>query len=235
MEEKQKTTYEENSEIIDQELQRRRGKWRLTSLAWMDYEDVCQIIRFHIFKKWHQWDPKRALVPWVNKIISNQLKNILRNHYHSFVKPCVSCPFNCSVDNNEDACSLTQSKTQDESCPLFAKWSKSKKHAYGLKLPTSIESLPRAEIECSASLFQDIETSIDKMHKYMGEYLNEKNYEIYKLLFIEKMDEEEVALYLGYKTSEKGRKAGYKQIKNLKAKFKKIAIKIIDKKDIFYQ
>ena len=54
------------------------------------------------------------------------------------------------------------------------------------------------------------------------------------MLFIDKIEEEDVAKLLGYKTSEKGRKAGYKQIKNLKLKFKKMVEKILIKKDIFY-
>ena len=37
---------------------------------------------------------------------------------------------------------------------------------------------------------------------------------------------------MGYKTSEKGRKAGYKQIKNLKKVFKQKAQEILDKEDI---
>jgi hypothetical protein len=40
---------------------------------------------------------------------------------------------------------------------------------------------------------------------------------------------------LGYKSNEKGRKAGYKQIKNLKNQYKNIAKKIIKKEDIFYE
>jgi len=46
------------------------------------------------------------------------------------------------------------------------------------------------------------------------------------------MEEEDVAKTLGYKSNEKGRKAGYKQIKNLRKKFKEQAIILINKKDI---
>ena len=37
--------YEELFPIIDREIKKRRGKWSLTSLAWIDYDDVSQIIR----------------------------------------------------------------------------------------------------------------------------------------------------------------------------------------------
>ena len=46
------------------------------------------------------------------------------------------------------------------------------------------------------------------------------------------MPEDEVAKDLGYTTNEKNRKAGYKQIKNLKKMFKEKAILIIKEKDI---
>ena len=55
---------------------------------------------------------------------------------------------------------------------------------------------------------------------------------IYQLLFIENKTEEEVAKKMGYRTNEKGRKAGYKQIKNLKKTFKQKILSILEKKDI---
>jgi DNA-directed RNA polymerase specialized sigma24 family protein len=74
--EKSNYTYEDKSKEIDQEIKKRRGKWFLDSLAWFDFEDVEQIVRAHIYKKWHQWDQSRSLKPWINKIITNQMKNI---------------------------------------------------------------------------------------------------------------------------------------------------------------
>lgn len=231
---KEKPTYDENSDTIDNEIRKRRPRWRLTSLAWVDFDDVSQIIRAHIAKKWDQWDPARPLIPWINKIISNQFKNILRNHYHNFVKPCMGCPFNTSMSEEENACSFTKSKLQDTTCPLYKKWNKTKKHAYGIKIPVPIEVLPRAEIESREDFSFDIDVYVQKINIEIEKNLNERNFRIYQMLFIEKMSEEEVALKLGYKTSEKGRKAGYKQIKNLKLKFKKLVIRILEKKDIFY-
>ena len=73
--------YEDFSDVIDQELYKRKNNWFLTSVAWIDFDDVCQIIRAHIYKKWEQWDQERPIKPWLNKIISNQFKNILRNNY----------------------------------------------------------------------------------------------------------------------------------------------------------
>ena len=66
-------TYEDKAEEIDLEIKKRRGKWFLDSLAWFDFEDVEQIIKAHIYKKWTQWDQRRSLKPWINKIITNQM------------------------------------------------------------------------------------------------------------------------------------------------------------------
>lgn len=220
------------SDEIDNEIRKRKAKWRLTSITWLDYEDVSQMIRFHIFKKWDQWDQARPLLPWINKIISNQLKNLIRNHYQSFVKPCVGCPFNPNIADDDSSCEWTKSKQQDITCPLYKKWNKSKKHAYGVKIPVSIETLPRANFEDTENNLLNINLTIDKINNLLKETLPEKQYYIYEMLFIDKKSEEEIAEELGYKTSEKGRKAGYKQIKNLKLKYKKIVVKLLQTKDI---
>ena len=39
-----KPCFEKCINIIDQEIQKRRGKWNLKSLAWMDFDDISQII-----------------------------------------------------------------------------------------------------------------------------------------------------------------------------------------------
>jgi hypothetical protein len=52
------------------------------------------------------------------------------------------------------------------------------------------------------------------------------------MLFINNCTEEEVAKYLGFKTNEKKRSAGYKQIKNLKKLFHEKAKQIISERDI---
>lgn len=236
MAKKPKISYEESYSIIQEELNKRRGKWFLTSLAWIDFDDVKQIISAHLHKKWDQWDQKRPLRPWLNRIISNQFKNILRNYYSNYAKPCLNCPFNQSGITEESEaglCGFTKSKTQCSECPLYSKWEKTKKSAYQIKMAVTIENHAH-EIKASNSSSFEIEEAEKKLHKEMKKALSEKNYNIYKMLFIDNLDEEEVAERLGYKTTEKGRKAGYKQIKNLKKQFKARAEKILKTKDIFY-
>ena len=78
-----KLTYEDKSDVIDEEIRKRSKSWFLTSVPWIDFEDVSQIIRTHIFKKWEQWDQARALQPWLNRLISNQLKIIVISLGHA--------------------------------------------------------------------------------------------------------------------------------------------------------
>ena len=226
-------TYEDCSSIIDEELVKRRGTWFLHSLAWMDYDDVCQIIRAHISKKWDLWDQKRALAPWINKIITNQIKNILRNNYSNFVKPCLQCPFNQSGGGDEQAlCGFTKSGNQDSSCPLYKKWEKTKKSAYDIKMAVTLEHHTQ-EVFSQPADDISIDEAEKKLHIHMKNALNERQYKIYKLLFMDHLEEEDVALQMGYKTTEKGRKAGYKQIKNLKKLFREKAEKLLQTQDIF--
>ena len=41
--------FEDYLEIINIELAKKRWMWQLKAIPWMNYEDVEQIIRFHIF------------------------------------------------------------------------------------------------------------------------------------------------------------------------------------------
>ena len=88
------------------------------------------------------------------------------------------------------------------------------------------------EVGSMPDQYFDIGDAQDRLNLYMKKELSAKQYTVYDLLFIQHKEEEEVAKIMGYKTSEKGRKAGYKQIKNLKKVFKEKAQQILDKEDI---
>ncbi|HIB44032.1 MAG TPA: hypothetical protein EYO37_08740 [Nitrospina sp.] len=238
MEDKKDATYEDRSHIIDNEIRKRYYKWHLHAIAWFDFDDVAQIIRAHIFKKWALWDQSRPLEPWINKIISNQLKNILRNHYSNFARPCLNCEYNQSAEQGEgqiaNLCAFTPSGLQCNECDLYAKWEKTKKNAYDIKMPLSLEFHAYTKNTNPEDHF-DISRATISLHIRIKAALTSKHYLVYKMLFIDGISEEEVARILGYKSNEKGRKAGYKQIKNLKNQYKKLAKKIIQKEDIFYE
>ena len=228
------SSYEDHHDLVIEEINKRRGKWFLTSVAWMDFDDVKQMISAHIHSKWGQYNPSKPLKPWVNKIITNQMKNILRNNYSNFVRPCLSCPFNLNSESAEKQgdCSFTKSGNQDSSCPLFKKWEKTKKSAYDIKMAISIDGASH-EAHSITQREYDIISAERRLHAEMKLQLGERQYKVYDLLFVQHKDENEVARIMGYKTSESGRRAGYKQIKNLKKQFKEKAKKIMSTKDIF--
>ena len=186
MSENKNSTYQEYSKIIDSELLKRRGKWFLNSVPWIDYDDVCQIIRAHIYKKWHQWDQSRPLEPWLNRIISNQLKNILRNNYGNYVRPCLNCPLNqsnCSTKDSEGLCGFTSSGIQCNECPLYAKWEKTKKSAYNTKMTLALDHHQKEAEYITQNNTLDIDNSIDRINVLMKEKLPQKKYIIYKFFF----------------------------------------------------
>ena len=113
--------YEDCLDVINEEIAKKRFKWNLSALAWMDYEDVSQILRFHIYKKWHLFNPEKNVKPWIRTIISNQIKNLVRNHYTNFIKPCNKC----EAARGESGCEIYEKQCSD--CPLYKNWEKIKK------------------------------------------------------------------------------------------------------------
>jgi RNA polymerase sigma factor (sigma-70 family) len=222
-----KKTYEECYSIIDAVVSKYQTKWRLQAINWFDFEDVAQVIKLHIFKKWDMWDQSRPLEPWVSTITSHQIKNIIRNNYTNYVKPCMSCPHNMG----EDFCSLTNSGNQDSSCALFAKWSKCKRQGYGVKMPLAMEN-HQQEIDNRPETKIDFSGSITRLNEILKYELSEQHYRVYMMLFFENASEDEVAKFMGFKSNEKNRAAGYKQIKNIKKMLKEKVQDVISKHDI---
>lgn len=209
-------SFEEKILEINQEISKRKHKWSLTSLAWMDFQDVSQILRIHIYKKWNMYDPKKPLAPWVNRIVSNQIKNLIRNHYGNYSRPCLKC----AAAENEEGCAIYES--QCGRCPLYAKWEKNKKSAHDIKLPVTLENHTQ-EVYNITEDEVNIEKSAKNIHTKMKEVLKPIEWKFYDLYYIKHKSEEESAALMGYKTNEKNRKIGYKQVKNLK---KSIMIKV---------
>jgi len=194
--------------LINQEIIKRKSKWSLSSIAWMDYDDVSQIIRFHIYQKWKQYNPEKPLQPWVSIIITNQLRNLIRNHYTNYARPCLRC--DAAVDS--DGCKIY--KEQCDACPLFAHWKKYKQPATFVKLPVSIENHNYEVYEIPDNNNYGIE-DIKKLHEVMKKILKPIEYQVYKGLYIDHEEESVVAKRLGFISNEKGRTPGYRQIKNI--------------------
>jgi hypothetical protein len=226
MKKRSKYTYEDFSDVIDLAIKKQRSKWRLNAVKWFDFQDVEQIIKTHIAKKWHMWDQTRPLEPWIGRIISNQLRNLIRNHYGNYVKPCTNCKF-----AHGDFCNHTASKKQDTSCELYAKWAKFKKSGLELKIPFSTEDF-HTEVNNQRYTDFDFDTSLKRLDIYMEIKLSETHYIAYRMLYFEDKNEEDVAKFMGYKISPQKKKLGYRQVKNLKKKFLEVALEILQEHDI---
>lgn len=209
-------SFEDKLKEIEAALERKRSKWHLDAVTYIDYDDIKQVIMTHIYKKWHLWDQSKPIEPWLSRVVSNQFKNLLRNHYGNYVNPCPD-------QHKEDHDPLT--------CPICTKWRNSKKSAYDIKLAVTMEHHIN-EICERKDTFLDLELATRKLGSEMKVHLNSRQYVAFKMLFVQNKTEEQVANYLGFKTSEKKRSAGYKQIKNLKKIFQEKAKEIIKEKDI---
>jgi RNA polymerase sigma factor (sigma-70 family) len=220
-------SFEDKLEQIEAALERKRSKWDLDAVAYVDYDDIKQIIMSHIYKKWHLWDQSKPIEPWLSRVVSNQFKNLLRNHYGNYARPCLRCSHN----TGGDGCDRNRSGIQENSCADYKEWEQKKKAAYDIKLAVTIENHTHEVCE-RKDTFLDLEKATSRLQTEMIKTLNRRQFVAFKMLFIENKTEEEVAKYLGFKTSEKRRSAGYKQIKNLKKIFQEKAKEIIKEKDI---
>ena len=98
-------------------------------------------------------------------------------------------------------------------------------------MAVTIENHP-TEVFSMQDSYVDVDKSIEKLSQELKKVLPSKQYKIYDMLYVQHMEEEEVAKVMGYKTTEKGRKAGYKQLKNLKKIFKEKAVQILEKGEV---
>ena len=162
------------------------------------------------------WDQERPLEPWIGRIISNQIRNLLRNHYGNYTNPCT----------------LTHLPNHHKVyCAVCRKWEKSKKIGLGLKIPLSTEDFAK-EIHNRSYLDFDFPSSLGKLDSHMKGKLSVVHYRAYRMLYFERKTEEDVAKYMGYKISPEKNKLGYRQVKNLKKKFLNMALDILKNKDI---
>jgi hypothetical protein len=221
-------SFEDSIDIINSEIQKRKHRWHLTAIAWMDFEDVAQRLRIHIYKKWEKWDPLRPMRPWLNQVINHQMTNMLRNHYSNFSRPCLKCPFN----TGDYGCSIYG--TQNNSCKDYSKWEKSKKSAYDVKFPLSIHSPnhdnPETTLENvlhDTENMMDIENLMPLFHEIMKKNLSIIEWKVYDYMFLQHLDEAEVAKKMGYKLSLKEGRPAYRQISKIKSKILQKAREVV--------
>jgi len=220
-------TYEECSDSIEKEIAKRRGKWTLTILRWMDFEDVAQILRAHIFKKWHLWDQERKLAPWIQRIMSRQIYNLLRNNYTNYARPCIQCKFSMG----EEGCEKTPSREQCAECPLYKKWTENKQAGYHIKMPLELENHTQ-------EVFNKIDDTINfketmrRVSEELEKRMSKKRFAAFNILFIDGTSDEEAIKILNIKENTKNKYGQKKLLTAFKDSLQKEAKEIIKNSDI---
>lgn len=225
----EKIKFEDRFEQVDGEIAKRKGKWQLNALSYMDFEDVSQLLRIHIFNKWDKWDQSRPLLQWVNRVISRRMINIARDNYGHLAPPCNGCKHNL----DSESCSFTASGSKCAECPLYKKWQNRKQSGYNIKLASSIDSefFSEKSIVSGPREHLDYEAGASRLHAAMKEELTASQWKVYKLMFVDNVGDDEIARRLDLKSNE-GRKPGYRHLFLLKAKFLEIAKGIMQEQDI---
>lgn len=203
------TTFESAYTEINRILESKRHKWTLRAIPSIDYSDVKQIIILHIWKKWSLYDPTQKLGPWISRIVTRQMINLIRNVYSSYSRPCLKC----SENQGGDLCGIYGHQTNQ--CPLYALWEQTKKRAFNVKLAVSTEN-HQQEISEIPDQSINVEKAIEVVYEHLKTKLRPIELKVFEMIYIKHMDEEEVAKEMGYVAGEDNRKPGYSRISQIK-------------------
>lgn len=222
-------TFEECHKIIIKEIMKRKKRWLLHRIAYLDYDDVSQIIQLHIFKKWYLWDQTQPIMLWLNKTITNQSINQVRNHYLSRTCICTSCPLNLGGGICRE-----YGNTRSIECNTYNIWATSKKFdKEQVNFPISIHELEdnaQERLICQNSL--NPIHDIDRFHELVLKKLTPLQQQIYKWMYLENKSDEEISKLMGYAPSiQPKRTPGYRMITKFKSIFIKSAKEVLEYND----
>lgn len=205
----------------------------MDSISHINWEDVEQIIRTHIFIKWEKWDQTKNFDRYWGRAIDNQIKNIKKSIFGRFVSPCGDCKFNLG----DGKCAKNESGAQTNECDLYAKWEKKKKSGYNLLLARSTnETFQDDEQEIRfepAGGIINISEATKRLHKLMMEKLPEKLAKFYKMRYIDGLEDSVISFAFGFMTTEEGRLPGYRQLYNMEVEVRELATHIVYSEDVF--
>jgi len=225
--------YEDVDSLVDEILEKNRSRWKLEVIRYYSFDDFKQDIKLHVWKKFHKWDQTKAFAPWCSKLITNQLINKKRNLFSNHSKPCSDCHWNKGMD----ACGWTASGLQCGECKDFSHWEKTKKSAYEMKIAGSIEA---DDGEILIGDHGDI--NYEGFLKSLGERLRKEvdddmsqislvTLKIFNYSWVENLSDDEISAKMGYKSNEKDRSPGYRNLSLHRKYIKNIAKEMLEKED----
>lgn len=223
--------YELHKEVIEREVNKRRGKWQLDSLHFVTWDDIRQVLLLHVVRKIHLWKPEIKPLPnYLHGLLGNRIKNIIRDYYGNAQNPCVRCVHNTGGER----CAVF--KTQNNSsCSLFSKWNISKRYkleiAFALsqdaEIPGEEYSSLKHELTSRECNFLDFEIKIPEFNSLLKAKLRPLEWKAYTYLFIDHLSDIQTAKQLGYDTTGGKSSGGYKNILKIKTKIYKVSVEIV--------
>jgi hypothetical protein len=214
-------SFEDCYEVIHREILKRKSKWTLTAIASIEFADIVQIILLHIWKKWPLYDQTKPLLPWLSVIIMNQIRNLVRNNYTNFSRPCLRCQ--AAID--QEGCRIYGE--QCNTCPLYEYWTRNKQSATHIKLALPIENHTDEVYKMPDNNTGDIENGEEKLRVIMKKILKPMEYKVYYQLYVLHQSEEMTGKNLGFISNENHRKPGYRRLYTLIQEVKEKARKYI--------
>lgn len=213
-------TFENQTDFIREQINKRKKKWFLSTLDW---EDVEQLFMIHIWEKFHLYTPaKGKFENWVNTVISNYTINLLRDNLTKFTRPCLKCTKNLGGN----FCEYTKSHTQCSECPLYAKWQRKKEAEYNIKASLPLENHSQ-EVNNKQSDFLDIEVSKKIIDEKINQKLNRREKKIYRMLYVDHLTPMEVSEELKKEKSKLYDPESYAKILQFQKKIIEMAKKVI--------
>lgn len=211
--------------LINELIEKQRGKWTLTALVAFDWQDVAQIIRSHIFAKAHLFDRSRPPGPLISTIISRQIANIIESKYTNYTKPC----FRCEAAVGDNGCTIYSQQCMQ--CPLYARWMRIKGNALSTKLPVSLEDHSQ-EVHELPDNNEDLTDKIARFHDVIIPLLTAGEQKIYQWCYIDGLEDDEVKVLMAKAISDKVIESWPEKLKVIKFKIVEKAKQILKEEDI---
>jgi DNA-directed RNA polymerase specialized sigma24 family protein len=207
------------------EIDKRKGRWVLSTLA---FDDVRQIILIRAFNKYHLYDPEKGKFQnWINRVISSAIKNLLRDNLTKTARPCIRCAFNLGGD----ACSWTPSKRQCIECPWYRHWKDKKESHHNIQAAVSIEGHSQ-EVNNIQHDFLDIDRAKQIFDEKIPLCLTQQERRMYQLLFVEWKKDEEVGRIMRFNKVPSSPVPGYQLILKFKKKVIALSKRVIEEENL---
>jgi RNA polymerase sigma factor (sigma-70 family) len=221
----EKITFESQVDFIKEQIKKRESKWRLQNPPW---EDVEMILLERIWQKFDTYDQTQPLENWVNTVITNFTKNLLRDNLTKFSRPCI---LGCAENLGGNACGYTKSGIQCAECKLYATWQKKKESQFNIKASLPLENHFQ-EVNNKQSDFINIDSAKKVIDEKIKNKLNRRERKIYKMLYIKYMTAQEASEALKSQKSKIYKNESYAKILEFQKKIIKLSKQIIIDEDL---